>query len=137
MNSPILGACARPILWSAIAMSLWLLLRGHNAPGGGFIGGLVAASGLVVVAVASGPVAALRTLRLPPIVVAGAGLAAALASGVPAMADGAPLLTHLWTTVDIGVAQLQLGTTLLFDIGVYLVVVGMAAAVILPFVEED
>ena len=37
----------------------------------------------------------------------------------------------------IGVAQLQLGTTLLFDIGVYLVVVGMAAAVILPFVEED
>ena len=69
-------------------------------------------------------------------------LAAACARGaVPItgqlLADGAPLLTHLWTTVDIGVAQLQLGTTLLFDIGVYLVVVGMAAAVILPFVEED
>ena len=137
MNSPILGACARPILWSAVAMSIWLLLRGHNAPGGGFIGGLVAASGLVVVAVASGPAAALRALRLPPIVVAGIGLAAALASGLPSLVDGAPPLTHLWARFDIGVATLQVGTTLVFDIGVYLVVVGMATAVILPFVEED
>ncbi len=137
MRSPILGASARPILWAALAMSVWILLRGHNAPGGGFIGGLVAASGIVVVALASGPAAARQVLRLPPVVISGLGLAAAFASGLPALLDGGPPLTHIWAALDTGVLRLQLGATLIFDVGVYLVVVGMSAAVILPFIDED
>jgi multicomponent Na+:H+ antiporter subunit B len=136
MRSIILATSARPILWAAIALSLWILLRGHNAPGGGFIGGLIAAIGLIVLALAAGPAAARHTMRLPPVVVAGIGLLAAAASGVPGMLAGAPLLTHLWTTLDIGVAALDIGTTLVFDVGVYLVVVGMATGVTLPFLEE-
>jgi multicomponent Na+:H+ antiporter subunit B len=136
MRSPILEASARPILWTAVALSLWLLLRGHNAPGGGFIAGLIAASGIVVLALSAGPAVARRALRLPPMVIAATGLAASFGSGVPAMATGAPLLTHRWVAIDIGPTRLDLGTTLIFDLGVYLVVVGMAAAVILPFLER-
>ena len=137
MKSPILSASARPILWTAIALSAWILLRGHNEPGGGFIGGLLAASGFVVLALASGPAAARRALRVHPVVLAGAGLCAALASGMPAMLGGAPILTHLWGSIELGPVGFALGTTLAFDVGVYLVVVGMAMAVTLPFLEED
>jgi multisubunit Na+/H+ antiporter MnhB subunit len=118
-------------------MSIWILLRGHNAPGGGFIGGLVAASGIVILALASGPAAARQVLRLPPVVISGLGLVAAFASGLPALVDGGPLLTQIWATLDTGLLRLQLGTTLIFDVGVYLVVVGMSAAVILPFIDGD
>lgn len=136
MRSLILSTSARPILWAALALSVWILLRGHNAPGGGFIGGLIAAIGVIVLALAAGPAAARRVMRLPPVVVAGIGLLAAAVSGVPGMLAGEPLLTHLWTTLDIGIASLDLGTTLVFDVGVYLVVVGMATGVTLPFLEE-
>lgn len=136
MRSLILATSAKPILFAAVALSVWILLRGHNEPGGGFIGGLIAACGLVVLALAAGPAAARRVLRLPPVSVAGLGLLAALASGVPGMLAGEPLLTHLWGRLDLGVVALDLGTTLLFDVGVYLVVVGMATAVTLPFLEE-
>jgi multicomponent Na+:H+ antiporter subunit B len=137
MRSIILATSARPILWASIALSLWILLRGHNEPGGGFIGGLIAAIGLIVLALAAGPAAARRTMRLPPVVVAGLGLLAALASALPGLLVGEPLLTHLWMKLDVGFAVLPLGTTLVFDVGVYLVVVGMATGVTLPFLEEE
>jgi multicomponent Na+:H+ antiporter subunit B len=75
-------------------------------------------------------------MRVPPVVVAGVGLLAALASALPGLVVGEPLLTHLWIGVDLGVVTLPLGTTLVFDVGVYLVVVGMATGVTLPFLEE-
>jgi len=136
MRSLILATSARPILWISMALSIWILLRGHNAPGGGFIGGLIAAIGVIVLALAAGPVAARRAMRLPPVVVAGIGLFAAAASAIPGVLAGEPALTHLWTTLDLGIVVLDLGTTLVFDIGVYLVVVGMATGVTLPFLEE-
>jgi multisubunit Na+/H+ antiporter MnhB subunit len=136
MRSIILATSARPILWASLALSVWILLRGHNEPGGGFIGGLIAAIGLIVLALAAGPAAARRTMVLPPIVVAGLGLLAALASALPGLLAGEPLLTHLWQVLDLGIVTLPLGTTLIFDLGVYLVVVGMATGVTLPFLEE-
>lgn len=136
MRSLILATSARPILWAALTLSLWILLRGHNAPGGGFIGGLIAAIGVIVLALAAGPAAARRLMRLPSVVVAGMGLLAAVASAVPGMLTGEPMLTHLWATLDLGVVALDVGTTLVFDIGVYLVVIGMATGVTLPFIEE-
>ena len=137
MRSPILAVSARPILWAAVALSVWILLRGHNAPGGGFIGGLIAACGLIVMALAAGPRATRRILRVPPMVLAASGLLAAFASAIPGIVSGAPLLTHVWTRVALGPFALDLGTTMIFDIGVYLVVVGMATAVTLPFLREE
>lgn len=131
-DSLILRASARHVLWAAVALSLFVLLRGHNEPGGGFIGGLIGALGFVFHAIALGPAATRRVLRLDPVAWAGIGLLLATASGLPAMlVHGEPLLTHKWLD------GLPIGTAVPFDIGVYLVVVGFALAFVLPFVGDD
>ena len=131
-DSLIMRASARYVLWASLALSLFVLLRGHNEPGGGFIGGLIGALGFVFHAIALGPAATRRVLRLDPLVWAGAGLLLAAASGLPALLLHAePLLTHQW------LEGLPVGTAIPFDIGVYLVVLGFALAFVLPFVGED
>lgn len=130
-DSLILAASARYVLLAAVALSLFVLLRGHNEPGGGFIGGLICALGLVFHALAKGGAATRRALRVDPSALAGIGLLLALGAGLPAMLGaGAPFLTQLW------IAGTPLGTTVVFDLGVYAVVVGFAAAFLLPFLED-
>ncbi|MBB5688066.1 Na(+)/H(+) antiporter subunit B [Roseomonas alkaliterrae] len=133
----ILRVSAPLLLWVPMALSLYLLLRGHNDPGGGFVGGLVGAAGLVFHAIARGHAAALRVMRLPPASWCGLGLLLAAASGLLAWLDPqAGYLTHRWWFADVGVT-LPIGTALLFDIGVYLVVVGTITAMSFALVAED
>lgn len=133
----ILRVSAPLLLWIPMVVSLYLLVRGHNDPGGGFVGGLVGASGLVFHAIARGHEAALRVMRLPPASWCGIGLLTAAASGLLAWLDPeAGYLTHRWWIVDIGVI-LPLGTALIFDLGVYLVVVGTITAMAFALVAED
>ncbi|KQM20437.1 NADH dehydrogenase [Sphingomonas sp. Leaf24] len=113
---------AGPLFALLLAASVAILWRGHDQPGGGFIGGLVASLAFAVLSLARGPIAAARSLRLPPTVLVGAGLLLAVASGLPGMIGGGAYLTHLWWEPGGGLPKL--GTTLLFDIGVYLVVLG-------------
>ncbi len=119
MNSIILRTSSRLVLPAAIIFSLYVLLRGHNEPGGGFVGGLIAAAGLTVHALPRGRDALLATLRMSPKTLIGIGLTLALLSGVPALLLSTPYLTHQWWAPAWG-----LGTTLIFDVGVYLTVVG-------------
>ena len=119
MNSLILRTSSRLVLPAAIIFSLYVLLRGHNEPGGGFIGGLIAAAGLTVHALPRGRDALFATLRMSPKTLIGIGLTLALLSGVPGLLLSAPYLTHQWWARSLG-----LGTTLVFDVGVYLTVVG-------------
>lgn len=129
----ILRTCSGPILWGLALASLYVLLRGHNAPGGGFIGGLVAAAGLAFYAVARGRAAAMRALRVHPVGLCGLGLLVAGASGLPALLrPGSGYLAHLWWT-GLG---LPVGTALVFDLGVYLAVLGTVAAMFLSLVED-
>jgi multicomponent Na+:H+ antiporter subunit B len=131
-DSLILRASARYVLWTAVALSVFVLLRGHNEPGGGFIGGLIGALGFVFHAIALGPAATRRALRLEPLAWAGIGLALATASGLPALLwHGEPLLTHQWLD------GVPVGTAIPFDVGVYLVVLGFALAFALPFIGDD
>jgi multicomponent Na+:H+ antiporter subunit A len=116
-------AVAAPLLSALLfAASVVILWRGHDQPGGGFIGGLVAALAFAVLSLARGPAAAARTLRVSPIGLVGAGLLLAVAGGLPGMLGGEPYLTHLWWEPGGGLPKL--GTTVLFDLGVYLVVLG-------------
>ena len=131
-DSLILRTSAPLLLWLSIAVSVFVLLRGHNAPGGGFLGGLMSAGGVLLYAIARGRIAAIRFLRLPPVAYCGIGLLAALASGLPGLLADAPYLTHLWTFP----AGLPLGTTILFDLGVYLVVLGTITAMFLALVGD-
>ncbi len=132
MNSLILLATSRLILPAALIFSLYVLLRGHNEPGGGFIGGLIAAAGIAVHALPRGRTAMLRMLRLSPKAIAGAGLVAALVSGLPALLLDEPFLTHQWTFIG----EFGLGTTLVFDIGVYLAVVGAVLTFLACYLED-
>ncbi len=120
MNSVILHSGSRIVLPIALAFSLFVLIRGHNEPGGGFVGGLIAAAGCALWALPRGRGALLSLLRLRPEAIAAWGLLLALVSGLGALLLGSAFLTHLWTFPG----GLAIGTTLLFDIGVYLAVLG-------------
>ncbi len=119
--SLILHYSGRIILPLTLLFSIYLYLRGHNEPGGGFVGGLVAAAGLAFYALPRGRDCLRRLLVLPPPSIAGIGFLCALASGLPAIFLGQPFLTHQWSDPVLGIA---LGTPMLFDLGVYLAVVG-------------
>lgn len=131
MNSLILKTSSRLVLPAAIIFSIYILLRGHNEPGGGFIGGLIAAAGIAVHALPRGRDSLMRTLRIPPKALIGAGLLLALASGLPALLLGTPFLTHQWPFPALG-----LGTTLIFDVGVYLCVVGSVLSFLANYLED-
>ncbi|NIC40691.1 MnhB domain-containing protein [Aquabacterium sp. A08] len=121
----ILEVVAGPLYAVILAASLWVLLRGHNEPGGGFIGGLVAVSASVLWAVARGSDAAAR--RLPsrsPWRLAAVGVVLAALSGLPALWQGQSYLTHWWGALPLGFTDVAVSTVLLFDLGVYLCVWG-------------
>lgn len=134
--SLILRTSAMPILVMLTLYSLYILLRGHNAPGGGFIGGLLAGVGLLFYAISRGREEALRMLRVQPTTLCGAGVLMALASGLPALLGKGPYLTHQWYTLSLLGAQLPIGTTLLFDAGVYVAVVGTVCAIFMNLVQR-
>ena len=127
MNTMILRETTRRLVPLILVFSVFLLLRGHEHPGGGFVGGLVASIAFSLYAFVFGPGAARGILRAGPRAVGAVGLAVAIASGlVGPILDAAPFLTGLWGTL----AGLKLGTPVMFDVGVYLVVIG----VVLTFV---
>jgi multicomponent Na+:H+ antiporter subunit A len=123
--SLVFRAAARLLFPLLLGMALVLLLRGHHAPGGGFIGGLVAAGAFALRLAAFGPAAARRALRVRPEALIGAGLLVALTAGLPGVANGQPYLTAWW------LRPATLGTPLLFDLGVFLIVVGFTVGVLL------
>ena len=120
----ILDVFVRALYPLMLAASVWILLRGHNEPGGGFIAGLVAVAATAMLAVARGAEVALRRMPLGPQRLAAAGVLLSLASGLPALAQGEAFLTHLWATVPLGVTDLKVSTVLAFDVGVFAAVWG-------------
>lgn len=134
MNQLILRVAGRFVLPAALLFSLYLLWRGHNEPGGGFVGGLIAAAGFTVYGLPRGRAALQAAMRWPPAAIAGTGLLMALLSGLPGLMSGSPFLTHQWQVWEGGFA---VGTALLFDVGVYLAVLGAVCAFVLFYLGED
>jgi multicomponent Na+:H+ antiporter subunit B len=137
MNSLILATATRFLFPLLLLFSMFLLIRGHNAPGGGFAGGLVAAAAYALYAISTDTPATRRALRFEPRSLIGAGLLLALVSGLLGMVSGKPYLTGVWGYLKVpNVMSIKLGTPLFFDIGVYLVVLGVTLMIILPMEEE-
>lgn len=132
MNSIIFRVGSTVILPFAFLLSLYLLWRGHNEPGGGFIGGLIAAAGCAGYALPRGYAALKSILPIDALQILAIGLGLALLSGLAGLIGGEAYLTHAWTTIG-GVA---LGTTLIFDIGVYLTVIGAILTFLGLFLEQ-
>jgi multicomponent Na+:H+ antiporter subunit B len=136
MRSLILITTARLLMPLLLLFSVFLLLRGHNEPGGGFAGGLVAASAFILLAISREPAAARAALRVEPQTLIGAGLLLAVGSGVVGLFLGYPLLTGQWVTLRLPGLEFDFGTPLAFDIGVYLVVLGATLTMVLTLAEE-
>ena len=124
-GSLILRTGARLLLVLLLVFSVFMLLRGHNEPGGGFIGGLLAAGAFGFYLLAYDLARARRLLRVNPLVLIGVGLLVAAGSGSAALVTGNSFLQGLWYPYPIP-GMGKVGTVLLFDVGVYLVVLGTA-----------
>lgn len=136
MNTVIFRTIAPLIVSIMLVFSVYVLLRGHNEPGGGFIGGLIAASAIAVLGMADGVDSARRALRFDPLAIAGFGVFIAGLSGLLSLFTGAPFLTGLWFYLEIGRTVVPLSTPMIFDIGVYFVVFGTIAGIALAL-EDD
>jgi multicomponent Na+:H+ antiporter subunit B len=137
VTSLILVTATRLLMPLLLLFSIFLLLRGHNAPGGGFAGGLVAGAAFVLYAIAADVSTTRRALRFEPQNLIGVGLLCALASGLPGLVMGRPFLSGWWGQIKVpGLIDVKLGTPFLFDVGVYLVVLGVTLKIILPLEEE-
>lgn len=123
-RSALTRLAVRLLYPTMLAVSLWILWRGHHQPGGGFIGGMIAVAATSLLAVAEGSSVARRRLPFGPVRLAALGCLTSLASGLPALALGRPYLEHFWLEIPVGVTRLPLSTVLLFDLGVYVVVWG-------------
>lgn len=136
-GSPVVLRSAVRVLFPLLLLfSAFLLLRGHNEPGGGFVGGLVAAMAFALVLVSEGPAAARRVLRADPRTLIALGLAVATASGLPPLLQGRPFLSGLWLPLPLPAVG-KLGSPVVFDIGVFAVVLGVVLAMLLALAEED
>ncbi len=134
MTSLILSTATRYMLPLLLLFSIFLLLRGHNEPGGGFVGGLVAAAAFALYAIAYDVATARRTLGIDSRTLIGLGLLVALTSGVIGLVAGQPFMTGLWSEYAVPLLG-KVGTPLLFDIGVYLVVIGVTLTIIFGLAE--
>lgn len=128
--SPLLAWAARPLYWLLIAAALWILLRGHNEPGGGFIGGLVAVAASSLLAITLDIAAARRWQPLAPLSLAMLGVGLAVLAGLPGVLRGQPFLSHLWL-------ETGLSTVLFFDLGVFCAVWGALTGYIYPLLDAQ
>lgn len=138
MNSLILNTATRVLVALMLVFSIYMLLRGHNEPGGGFIGGLIAAIGFALYAISHGSEGTRRALRADPRVIAMIGLGIALLAGLISALTGDALFTGQWVFLggENGSKGFPISSVLLFDIGVYLVVVGSVLTLVLALEEE-
>ena len=127
-----------PFLTSLMVLfSIFVLLRGHNEPGGGFIGGLIAASALAIYGIACGVAPVRRAIYFHPMGIAAFGLLMSGSAGVLSVFAGVPYMTGLWIYPHVFGIELALSSVLVFDIGVYLVVVGAISSIALALEERD
>jgi multicomponent Na+:H+ antiporter subunit B len=136
MFSVILSTASRYLLPLLLIFSFFLLLRGHNEPGGGFVGGLVAAAAYALYFIANGIDEAEKLLKAEPLKLIAIGLLLAVISAVPSLLAGKNFMSGIWLDTNFPVIG-KLGSPLIFDVGVYLLVLGIALKIIFSLAEED
>ncbi|QBI19514.1 Na(+)/H(+) antiporter subunit B [Egibacter rhizosphaerae] len=125
MSTVILRTGQRVLVPLMVAFSLYLLLRGHNEVGGGFIGGLAAGAAVVLEYLTLGTRGVLRYRFLRFVPLCGWGLALATVYGIGGLVLGQSFLQ----SAKFELGQFELAASLVFDVGVWLIVVGMVVAI--------
>jgi multicomponent K+:H+ antiporter subunit A len=138
MISLILATVARLALPVLMVFAIHLMLRGHNAPGGGFIAGLMTAAAIVLLYVAYSSEYVRERVKVNYRVLLACGLAVAGATGLAALWYGSAFMHHkMWHVRAPVLGELELATAEAFDFGVYLAVVGVTLMIISILREED
>jgi len=137
MRTLIFSTVAPYLTSLMVVFSIFVLLRGHNEPGGGFIGGLIAASAFAIYGIACGVSPVRRALYFHPMGLAGFGLLVGTLAGVLSVFSSVPFMTGLWAYVPLFGDTVALSTVLMFDIGVYFVVVGSITSIALALEERS
>ena len=137
MKTLIFRTIAPTLTAIMIVFSIFVLLRGHNEPGGGFIGGLIAASAIAIYGIAAGVGKVRKALHVDPISLAGFGVFIAGFAGLLSLGQSVPFLTGLWADIPIGSVEIVISTPMVFDIGVYFAVLGTISAVALALEEDE
>lgn len=136
-RSLILDVIVRVVFHSALLLGLFLLFTGHNRPGGGFVGGLVAGAALSLRYVAGGIDEVRETLPVRPWTLLGSGLVTATSTTLLPLVFGRQLMQHAKWNAHVGpMGELHLNTALFFDMGVAQVVVGMVLLLLVTFGER-
>lgn len=133
MRSQLLLISAKYIKPIFLVISLVVLYRGHNLPGGGFIGGLLAASGYIYYMMAYDVNKVIGKMWIKPNSLMAFGLLMAVLSGFPAIFDATNFMTGRWVSI-FGV---KLGTPTLFDVGVYLAVFGVMLTIMMSVLDKQ
>ncbi|WP_075218104.1 Na+/H+ antiporter subunit B [Mongoliimonas terrestris] len=137
MNTIIFRTISPVLVALTLLFSVFVTLRGHNEPGGGFIGGLIAVSAFALYGLSHGVPTVRHAMRFHPMEIAGFGLFLAGASGMLSIVFGVPFLTGLWVFPTIFGVEVALSTPMFFDIGVYFVVTGSITSIALALEARE
>ena len=135
--SPMLATGTRTMIPTLVLFSVYLLVVGHDVPGGGFAGGLIAASALLLLYLAFGIRGLRRVLPTDPEQIMGIGLALAILGGLIGLFFEGTFLTYTFVSTDVPlIGEVKLSSLLVFDLGVYTLVIGLVATALLRIGSE-
>jgi multicomponent Na+:H+ antiporter subunit B len=137
MRTVIFRTTSTLIIRLILLFAVFLLIRGHNSPGGGFIAGLVVVAAVALHSIAYDFKSARQLIRVRPAVLISSGLLLSVVSALPGLIWGSAFMTGQWAELSLsGNVTAKIGTPLVFDAGVFLVVIGVASTVLLYMSEE-
>lgn len=136
MNSIIIRIAAKYIPPLLIVFSLYVLLKGHNSPGGGFIGGLIAGSGVIFYSLSHNVKETYEKVYLKPVSYLMLGFFLMIVSAIAGLFGNKAVLTGIWSEINLAGVQIKLGTPLLFDSGIYLIIFGGMLMITQSILEE-
>lgn len=137
MSTVLLRTAVRLIFPLTLIYAVYTALKGHNEPGGGFIGGLMASVAFILFRMTYGRRSLITMLPFHPRLLVSVGLTLALATAVTPLLFGRPLLTSkIWDAFPVGIDTIHLASAVFFDTGVLMVVVGVSVGMIQRLSEE-
>jgi multisubunit Na+/H+ antiporter MnhB subunit len=137
-RTTILDEADRWLFPVILLVSVYVTFRGHNAPGGGFAGGMIAGCAFVLRFLAQGASTVSRSLRIAPTTLIGAGMLLAIATaGAPLFVGDSLIESHIWKFDLPAIGTVKLVSSSIFDLGVYVLVIGVVVAVLMALGSDE
>src|SRR5699024_6820108 len=137
-NNLILRTMTSLIAFILLGFAVYLLLAGHNSPGGGFVGGLITSAAIILLYMSYGIKTVEKILPINFKILIMIGLILAIATGLGSLLFDVPFLTHSFGTYSFPLfGDIELATAMLFDLGVYFTVLGATITIILTIAHDQ